>query len=57
MVKQSSELSVRRHALSAIKEAGLRHVVEDGCLCVCVCDNCPDGVSLLQRAAAALCEF
>lgn len=36
MVKQSSELSVRRHALSAIKAAGLRHVVEDGCLCVCV---------------------
>lgn len=55
MVKQSSELSVRGHALSAIKAAGLKHVVEDGCLCVC--DNCPDGVSLLQRAAAALCEF
>lgn len=30
MVKQSSELSVWRHTLSAIKVAELRHMVEEG---------------------------
>lgn len=44
MVKQSSELSVWRHTLAAIKAAELRHKVEEGR--VCVCEDCPDGVFL-----------